>query len=243
MMAVSDVLPFIRRPRWLAFHALCLTAVVLMVSLSMWQFRRLDERQDFNSLVRTRSVEAVVPVEELDLTDPGSVSWRRVGLAGTYQTSGTVVILNRSQGGRAGVNVVTPLRLESGESILVVRGFLALDAPVPEPPSGPVRVVGTVRVAEVRRAGQPTESLEATDEFFRLDIERISAAIDLELLPVAVTLDISDPVDDGSLQPVAAPELSDGPHLSYAIQWLIFAVAVVIGWGLAVRRSYVMLPR
>ncbi|MFM8483032.1 MAG: hypothetical protein ACKOBT_06775, partial [Actinomycetota bacterium] len=65
----------------------------------------------------------------------------------------------------------------------------------------------------------------------------------LELLPVAVELDISDPIDDGSLQPVAAPELSDGPHLSYAIQWLIFAAAVVIGWVLAVRRSYVTRPR
>lgn len=242
-MALSDVLPFIRRPRWLTFHALCLTAVVLMVSLSLWQFRRLDDRQDFNSLVRTRSAEAVVPVEELDLTDPGSVAWRRVGLAGTYLASETVLVLNRSQGGRAGVNVVTPLRLETGESILVVRGFLPLDAPVPEPPSGPVRIVGTVRASEIRRAGQPTESPDQSDEFFRLDIERIAAAIELEVLAVAVEREISDPIDDGSLQPVAAPELSDGPHLSYAIQWLIFAVAVIVGWGLAVRRSYITLLR
>lgn len=238
-MALSDVLPFIRRPRWLAFHALCLAAVVVMVSLSMWQFRRLDERQNFNSLVRTRSAQAVVPVEELDLTDPGSVAWRRVGLAGTYLTSETVLILNRSQAGRAGVNVVTPLRLETGESILVVRGFLPLQAPVPAPPVGPVRVVGTVRTTEIRRAGQPTESRDETDEFFRLDIERISTAIDGDVLPIAVELEISDPVEDGSLQPVAAPELSDGPHLSYAIQWLIFATAVIVGWMLAVRRSYV----
>ncbi|MFM7872328.1 MAG: SURF1 family cytochrome oxidase biogenesis protein [Actinomycetota bacterium] len=136
-----------------------------------------------------------------------------------------------------------PLRREHHRSVDRGRGFLALDAPVPDPPGGPVRVVGTVRLADIRRAGQPTESLEATDEFFRLDIERISSAIDLELLPVAVELDISDPIDDGSLQPVAAPELSDGPHLSYAIQWLIFAGAVIIGWVLAVRRSYVTRPR
>ncbi|NDA77412.1 MAG: SURF1 family protein, partial [Actinobacteria bacterium] len=37
--------------------------------------------------------------------------------------------------------------------------------------------------------------------------------------------------------PLALPELSDGPHLSYAIQWLIFSAAVVIGWVLAVRWS------
>ncbi|KGA10281.1 MAG: hypothetical protein GM46_5615, partial [actinobacterium acAcidi] len=30
---------------------------------------------------------------------------------------------------------------------------------------------------------------------------------------------------------------SEGSHLSYAIQWLIFATAVIVGWVLAVRKS------
>ena len=33
------------------------------------------------------------------------------------------------------------------------------------------------------------------------------------------------------------PELSEGPHLSYAGQWFLFAAAVVVGWVLAVRHS------
>jgi cytochrome oxidase assembly protein ShyY1 len=31
--------------------------------------------------------------------------------------------------------------------------------------------------------------------------------------------------------------LTDGPHLSYAVQWFIFALCAVVGWVLAVRRS------
>ncbi len=48
----------------------------------------------------------------------------------------------------------------------------------------------------------------------------------------------SDPPTEGDYPtPVPPPELSEGPHLSYAMQWFIFAAAVVVGWVLAVRRS------
>lgn len=229
---------FLTRPRWLAFHALCLVGVVVMVNLSLWQFRRLDQRQEFNDLVRSRTAQEVVPIEELDVDDPPATAWRRVGAAGTYLPESNVLILNRSQEGRAGMNVVTPMRLADGRFVIVVRGFIPLSENVPDPPTGTVRVVGTVRTSEVRRAGQPTEAPGETKEFFRLDIDRLANQIDGEVLPVAISLEISDPPESDALLPVAPPELSDGPHLSYAIQWLIFATAVVVGWVLAVRRSY-----
>ena len=48
----------------------------------------------------------------------------------------------------------------------------------------------------------------------------------------------SDPeVAAGDPVPVPAPELGEGPHLSYAVQWFIFAVCVAVGWVFAVRRS------
>ena len=37
--------------------------------------------------------------------------------------------------------------------------------------------------------------------------------------------------------PVTLPELTDGPHLSYAVQWFTFSTAVAVGWVLAVRKS------
>ncbi|MGA0206012.1 MAG: hypothetical protein ACO3LC_10695, partial [Ilumatobacteraceae bacterium] len=58
-----------------------------------------------------------------------------------------------------------------------------------------------------------------------------------ELLPLSLAMETSRPTDDPILRPIAPPVLSEGSHLSYAIQWLIFAACVVIGWILAVRRS------
>jgi len=214
-----------------------------MVNLSFWQFHRLNERQDFNTLVEARTSQSVVPIEELDSTQPSDIVWRRVGAVGTYDDAEQVLILNRSQGGRAGVNVATPLILEDGRAIMVLRGFIPLNEQIPDPPLGLVRVVGTIRVADERRTGQPTETAGDLTELFRLDLDRLAAQIDQPLWPVALTLEISDPADDPRIQPVAKPELSDGPHLSYGVQWLIFAIAVIVGWVLAVRRSYLSQSR
>ena len=53
-----------------------------------------------------------------------------------------------------------------------------------------------------------------------------------------VELVSSEPAETGPFpQPVAVPELTEGPHLSYAVQWFIFAAAVGVGWVLAVRKS------
>lgn len=225
------------RPRMIAFHIACAGAVVAMVNLSLWQFDRLEQRREFNQRVEERSAGVVVDVTDLDLSSPSDVEWRRIGAVGRYRVEDEVLILNRSQGGRAGVNVVTPLQLDNGSSILVVRGFLPLEVPIPDPPSGTVTVVGIAKAADVRRATDLNVADGRVEEFFRLDIERIDEQTEGDVLPIALNAEASEPADDAALTPVARPELTEGPHLSYAIQWLIFSCAVVVGWVLACRKS------
>ena len=228
---------FLFRPRWIAFHLLCIAGVVAMIMLSLWQFDRLAERKDFNRDVRARSDAPIVDVASLDLADPSSLEWRAVRAAGTYLPAEQILVLNRSQDGRAGVNVVTPLRLADGRIVAVTRGFIGLAETPPTAPTGPVDVVGVVRASEKRRAGQPTEAEGRLAEMFRLDLDRLDAQIDGDVLDVSISMVASDPNDDPILRPVPPPTLGEGSHLSYAIQWLIFAACVVIGWTLAVRRS------
>jgi len=118
------VLRFLLRPRWIAFHIGCLALIVLMANLSAWQFHRLSERRDFNERVRDRSTISAVDVDTIDLADPSTASWRRIGAVGTYLPDEQVLILNRSQNGVAGLNVVTPLLLDNGDVIAVTRGPL-----------------------------------------------------------------------------------------------------------------------
>lgn len=221
----------------IAFHVVCVATVVAMVNLSLWQFDRLDQRREFNSRVERRATEEVVDVTALDLSAPADFEWQRVGAVGTYQPADEVLILNRSQGGRAGLNVVTPLELEDGSILLVVRGFLPLELDVPRPPEGSVKVIGTARLSDARRSTDLNTSDGDVREFFRLDIDRIAEQIDGTVLPLALYAEASEPAENPLLQPAARPTLSEGSHLSYAVQWIIFATAVVVGWILASRRT------
>ena len=234
---LEDVFRFLFRPKWIAFHLLCLAGIIGMLLLSRWQFDRLDQRRDFNAEVRERTSEPVLDLSKSDSLQPTELQWRPVGAKGEYLNDEQVLIVNRSQDGRAGSNVVTPLRLEDGRIVLVIRGFIGLDDTAPDAPSGTVRVLGTARLGEQRRTGQSAEASGELTEFLRLDIDRIAQQLDGDVLGFAIAAEASDPADDPSLTPVALPELTEGPHLSYAIQWIIFSIAVLVGWVLTVRVS------
>ncbi|HEY5664067.1 MAG TPA: SURF1 family protein [Ilumatobacter sp.] len=234
---------FLLRPAWIAFHLLVALVVVTMVNLGSWQLRRLDERQAFNTRVEQRYDAVPVPIDEL-LTasaDPDAIEWRPVTVSGSYLVDGTIEIVNRSQGGRAGLDLVVPLLLDDGRVVLVNRGFVVLadDRTPPPVPAVEVAVTGRLRASQTRGFGQLADA--ATGELLtaqRIDLERLAAQMPGELLPMYVDLTVSDPPEPvGGPVPVALPELTEGNHLSYAVQWFIFSIAVVAGWVLAVRRS------
>lgn len=230
---------FLYRPKWLAFHLLVLTAVVVMVNLAFWQLRRLDERQQFNDEVRSREEVATQPVEALvpagSEVDPESLEWYTVTATGTYLPDAQVLVINVSQGGAAGVDAVTPLQLADGRVLLVNRGFVAGQATVPPPPAGEVTVTGRVRASQKRRTGQLSDPADGVlTEIRRVDIDRLQQQIDAPVLPVYID-DLSTASTE--IVPVAAPELTNGPHLSYTVQWFIFSAAAIVGWVLAVRHS------
>jgi len=234
---------FLLRPKWIAFHLLVLFGIVVMINLGMWQLRRLDERREFNAAVEARYDEPSVALDRLlvpGLADEqlNDLEWTPVTVTGEYLPDETVRIVNRSQNGRAGDNIVVPLMLADGSAVLVNRGFVPLPGSAPEPPAGAVTVMGRLRPSQDRRLGQLSDP-ETGDltEMQRVHIERLQQQIDVPLEPMYIDAFASDPADSSGLEPVAKPDLSEGSHQSYAFQWFIFSVCVAVGWVLAVRRS------
>jgi cytochrome oxidase assembly protein ShyY1 len=230
---------FLLRPSWLLSHLLVALLIVAMISLGLWQLRRLDERRARNDLIESRQEQPVTPVDEVLSSADTSVDearYRRVSATGTYDDDATVVVRNRTQDGVAGAWLVTPLELPSGSQVGVVRGFVglesdgsAVDAP---PPAGEVTVEGIV-VDPGRLDGTAPHDLEpllATDG----------------VLPGLVLASASTPAEPSegqeggasrdSILPVPPPELGEGPHFSYAVQWFIFTAIAIIGYPLVLRR-------
>lgn len=238
---VSQMYRFLLRPRWLAFHLLVIAAVALMVWLGFWQLRRLDERRDFNATVTERMDETPVPLDELldaDADDLDAIEWRQVTLDGSWLPD-QVIWYNRSQGGLAGDNVLTALMAADGTTVVVNRGFVPIGTEIPAPPDGDVEALGRVRLPQGRQLGELTDNADGpVSEVRRIDLDQLGQQLPGVVAPVYVDLiATAPPVTDADPVPTPAPELDEGPHLSYAIQWFIFAACVAIGWVLAVRRS------
>ena len=228
---------FLVRPKWIAFHLLCVALIVVMVNLAFWQLRRLDERQMLNDRVSAQSAADVVPLADVSLADPKAVEYRRVAVTGTY-VGVQFQVVNLSQASTTGSDPVNALQLADGSLILVNRGFLPFDADGLAPPTGEVAITGRLRPSKSGGTDQRNDDdTPQVVEIRRIDVAAIAAQLDGPVVPMYLELLESTPADSSALLPVPLPEASNGPHLSYTIQWFIFSVCVAIGWVFAVRKS------
>jgi cytochrome oxidase assembly protein ShyY1 len=234
---------FLLRPKWIAFHVLVFGSIAFMIWLGFWQLDRLDERRAFNDLVAEQIDQPPAPLSALlDQAgdDPSSIEWRQAIVTGQY-LSDQIVWFNRSQGGLAGDNVLGALVTDDGTTVVVNRGFVPLGAEVPATPTADVEILARVRLPQERQLGELTDTNDASTpltEVRRIDLGQLSAQLPGEVAPVYLDLIDSIPAIAASdPTPVPPPVLDEGPHLSYAVQWFIFAACVLIGWVLAVRRS------
>ncbi len=239
---------FLRRPRWIVLTVATLASMVLMVNLSFWQLRRLDERKAINRAVAANAAEPPAPVSEVlpasdSLGHIGDAEWRTVAADGTWDVAHQVLVNDRSFQGFPGLHVVTPLQLADGRALLVNRGWVpaptTLDASpdVPAPPTGPVSILGRVRPTQARGwLGPKDPSTGTLARVARVDVARIGAQVPYPLVPAYVELLVAD---DGSTlpRPLPLPALDEGPHLSYAGQWLLFTILAGAGWVAVVRRQ------
>ena len=237
----------------MSFRRLFLTTAVLlavaaMVTAGFWQLHRLSERQDRNAAVTSRSEMPVVEVQDLVDIDDGynaghEIQFRRVRATGVYQAEGQVLVRNRTYQGSAGYWVLTPLRLSDGAVVAVNRGWIphavgtgasSIDL---SPPSEPMAVVGLARATvTATRLLHADPSAGVLTEMARPDLARLAQQIDGRLLPAYIQLQTQTPPPGDLPIPVPPPDLSEGSHLAYAVQWFIFAAIAAVGYPLILHR-------
>ena len=230
---------FLLRPKWIATHILVIALIATMVNLANWQLDRHQQRKDFNAVLLQRFEAPIQPLEELlQGAEPADIEWLPTALKGTYLRGEDVSLVNVSQNGVAGYDAITPLLLDNGKVVLVNRGFLPLASAFPPAPKGEVSLLGRIRATSERRTGAVSDPASGElSDIQRIDIDRLQQQIDGELVPVYVQLLKSTPSEDASLSTIVDPEFGNGPHMSYVIQWILFALCAAGGWIALVRRE------
>ena len=227
---------FLLSRRW----ALFALAVVLLAYaawwLGEWQFGRLDDRKAANEIIRTNEAQDPAPVDRGALARARTVDpddeWRLVTATGTYATDKTVIVRYRNRDGAPGVDVVVPLVTADGTALVVDRGFLGTDTrdrladDVPQPPDGPGH---RDRLGPRRRHGRQHRGRRP------LDARHLSTADRRRDRPARLRrvhrLRAEDPGTGHRAERVELPELDNGPHFFYGLQWWFFGVLAVFGFG------------
>ncbi|WP_454229634.1 SURF1 family cytochrome oxidase biogenesis protein [Propioniciclava flava] len=222
--------------RWVLMGLFVVALGFTFVSLGQWQLDRLDQRRDRNANVVTHGQAPVVTFEDAFshvITEQDQ--WQRVEVSGTFLPEPQLQARYRSHNDETGWELVTPLVTTGGQVVLVDRGFVVRPASkdfpkvFPAPPSGEVHLVGYVR----RNEQGSTTAMTPTENTVRLiNSDAIAAWLGRPLVNGYLSLISVDPPQSDGLIPLTPPELTEGPHLSYAMQW--FAFAAIAGFGLVV---------
>ncbi|MFC6149473.1 MULTISPECIES: SURF1 family protein [Mumia] len=228
---------FLLTRRWVAFALFVALLAGVCIWLGFWQFGRLDQRLARNDVARANLAAAPVAVAEVATADSDQSEqneWIQVEVTGTYDTAGQVVVKYQTREAGPGVEVVTPLRTADGTAVLVDRGWMpsanttnaTLD--IPEPPTGEVTVVGSWRAND----HVPLHATQPDDGQVRaISTLGMAPALDYPLYEGGyLALEEQDPAATGLTLP-DGPELGQGPHFFYGLQWWFFAALALVGFG------------
>lgn len=221
--------------RWTAYVAVAIVFAIACAFLANWQFARNAERAQQLDLVADNYDATPVPFSDV-IPDGGALSpgdeWLPVELRGEYLVSEQVLVRNRPHGGTAAFEVLVPFRTADGRVLLIDRGWVPpgeeqpLPDVIPAPPEGETTVIARLRpVEQVPASGRSAPEGQVPTINPGLVAAVIDPAVGAELESSAYGLMVSeDPAPDTRPGVIAAPSEDPGPHLSYAIQWILFAI-------------------
>ncbi|WP_047520027.1 SURF1 family cytochrome oxidase biogenesis protein [Microbacterium sp. ZOR0019] len=234
-----------RLTRWTVYVLIAIGFAIACVFLSNWQFERNETRAAQIELVEQNYDAAPVPLSavigEDGALDPDD-EWRPVTLQGEYLADQELLVRNRPHGGTSAFEVLVPFRDADGRIFIVDRGWVppgegAEPDSVPSPPDGDVEVTVRLRPGEQLPAsgrGAPEGQVPT------INLPSIAEQVDGEVITGAYGRVISeDPAGSGSLGGFDSPTDDPGPHLSYAIQWILFALMGFIFIGYIIRTEIV----
>jgi len=232
--------------RWAGYLALTVVFAIACSGLGLWQFERRAEARAEVVRIESNYERPAAPVADV-LDTPGSYEesqkWLPVLLEGTYLADEQLLVRNRPFAGRPGFEVLTPLLLADGTVFVVDRGWLPTgseqDAPddVPAAPTGPVSV--TVRLKEGEPLLSSRSTIAGSGQIPTIHLPQIAELLDRPAYTAAYGLVISEtPEPETAPMPSVKPVLDEGPHLSYALQWFVFAILAFIGLGWGLRQEY-----
>jgi surfeit locus 1 family protein len=211
--------------------------IAATVSLGFWQWGRAQQKIGLHDAIAAQ--EARAPLSAGDLlapnADKAALLHRAIVLRGSWVPERTVFLDNRQMNGVPGFYVVTPLRLEGRDAVVLVqrgwaqRNFERRDVlPAIQTPAGLVEVRGRLAPPPAKLYAFDTEEKGPIRQ--NLDLARFRAETGLALLPLSVQQ--AGRPSEGLLRQWPQAGTGAEKNYGYAFQWWAIAslIAILYVW-------------
>ena len=214
-----------------------ISLVLLCLWAAQWQYQRGVDRHARNVLIAEQSQLPPIEFQNL-LGDIADYEWRKISLRGSFDDKNQILLRNRYHDGMYGFEQLT-LFVFDERKIWVDRGWVKAGSDATVPPQlqptnqGLISIDGRLRLDSSLPRGK---FFAVANDSERNLVSQLDARRGIQTEKFYIDL-IS--ASDDSMNPdvpVELPELSDGPHMAYALQWLFFAGLVIYGRRL-IRKS------
>ncbi len=227
-----------QRETWALFKSLiALALIVLCLWAAQWQYQRGVDRHARNALIETRIGFDPQPLSTVDKA-PQRYEWQSVTTTGSFNQNEQILLRNRYSEGVYGFNVLTIFTSSDNKRFWVDRGWVKAGITATTPPAVRKTPAGVVEITGRLRL----DSSLPRGSFFALPANSTGLVSKLNAQSQSKTEDFYLDLLSGSepsLTPEVVsqlPELIDGPHMAYALQWVFFAGLVIYG-RILIRRT------
>lgn len=202
--------------RYLFPLLLGVVGVSILMSLGVWQMRRMEEKRVYLADMEARI--AAAPIALPDQPEEERDKFRAVAVEGRF-TGEFVEVLAGQRGASPGVLVIEAFELPGGRRILVQRGFIEDDRRDVPRPAMAARVEGNLHWPQDADSFTPPPD-EKTGLWFARDVPAMAAKLHTE----ATLIVAAKPVGDGITPVPVDTSAIPNNHWGYAIQWFLLAV-------------------
>lgn len=230
--------------RWGGYVVFVIVFAVACGLLSWWQWsRRADAVAEIQRVEANYDAAPVAVGDVLDGLEDWTIEdeWRPVELSGRYLVDDQLLVRNRPYSGASGFEVLVPFQLEDGRVFAVDRGWVpvgsSIEAPdaVPAPPEGEVVVIARLQAGEPELPGRTAPE----GQLATIHLPSVAALTGPDTYTGAYGLLAAEEPAPAEARPAPAvrPAADEGPHLSYALQWIAFGILAFVGLFWAIRRE------
>ncbi|MXW52618.1 MAG: SURF1 family protein [Gammaproteobacteria bacterium] len=212
-----------------------IVAALTTLGLSTWQVTRGLEKSELRDVYVDR---LDMPAIEADEFVEGETYYRKIDLLGQFDENRTFIVAYQRHFGQPGFWIITPFDTDAGV-FLVNRGWVSVQGswfhtPEVETPQELVEISGVVWPNLRQRSTAGYDADVWPRRVNRLNVKEMARVIgshedEIRLLPES----------EGVLVPIHLSfEQGASTHWSYAVQWLMIGILIVLGyWYFALRRT------